>query len=265
MMERPMPDHARDSLVLHHFVTSHFNEKVRWALDWKGLPHERVGHLPGPHMPTIRRMTGQTATPVLVRDGEVVAGSATIIDALETLHPEPALYPADPGERARALEIQREFDEGVGAAVRTAVFSVMIVEPDFLCRMFSQHRGAVGRRLYRATFPFAKRLMARAHETDQPERVERAFEVSRQALDRVAKEVGPSGQLVGDGFSVADLTCAALLAPLVETGHPDMARPEPVPASVEAFVARWADHEGAHWVRDQYARHRPSGSPAPGA
>jgi glutathione S-transferase len=27
--------------VLWQFAFSHFNEKVRWALDWKGIPHVR--------------------------------------------------------------------------------------------------------------------------------------------------------------------------------------------------------------------------------
>lgn len=257
-----MSDAAGAPPVLHQFNTSHFNEKARWALDWKAIAHRRVSHLPGPHMPTIRRMTGQTATPVLVVDGEPIAGSAAIIDHLESVRPEPALYPEDPAEREAALEIQRDFDAEVGPAVRTALFSVMIDEPTFLCETFSRHRGPLGRGLYRATFPVAKRLMSKAHETDRPERVERAFALTAEALDRVAKQVGPSGQLIGDRFSVADLTCAALLAPLVDTGHPDMERPAHVPASVQAFLARWADHEGAAWVRAQYDRHRPKESSA---
>jgi len=27
--------------VLWHFPVSHFNEKIRWALDFKGIPHVR--------------------------------------------------------------------------------------------------------------------------------------------------------------------------------------------------------------------------------
>jgi len=27
--------------VLWHFPISHYNEKARWALDWKGIPHLR--------------------------------------------------------------------------------------------------------------------------------------------------------------------------------------------------------------------------------
>ena len=100
--------------------------------------------------------------------------------------------------------------------------------------------------------------MAKAHETDSTERVAQAFEVTRGALDRVARTIGPKGQLVGESFSVADLTCAALLAPIVDPGHRDMAKPQPIPERVQSILAEWADHEASHWVREQYARHRPS-------
>jgi glutathione S-transferase len=99
--------------------------------------------------------------------------------------------------------------------------------------------------------------MGRVNGAVDPAAVARAFERTRQALDEVAKEVGPSGQLAGDAFGLADLACASLLAILIEPGHPDMAWPQPIPERIQAFLARWAPHPGAQWVRDQYARHRP--------
>ena len=35
--------------VLWQFTASHYNEKARWALDWKGVAHVRQSLLPGPH------------------------------------------------------------------------------------------------------------------------------------------------------------------------------------------------------------------------
>lgn len=60
---------------LLHFPVSHFNEKGRWALDYKGVPHVRTALLPGPHKLRVQRVSGQGRVPVL-RDGEtVIAGS----------------------------------------------------------------------------------------------------------------------------------------------------------------------------------------------
>jgi glutathione S-transferase len=35
--------------VLWHLEISHYNEKVRWALDYKSIPHVRKTPLPGLH------------------------------------------------------------------------------------------------------------------------------------------------------------------------------------------------------------------------
>ena len=126
-------------IELFQFQGSPFNEKARWALDWKGLAHERISLLPGPHVRTIQKLSGQAKTPVLRYAGQVVPGSAQIIDTLETRHPAPPLYPADASQRARALEIQREFDEEVGPAVRCAKF-FEVMDPAYVKQVFAHHR-----------------------------------------------------------------------------------------------------------------------------
>ena len=41
-----------DSLpTLWHIEISHFSEKARWALAWKGVEHRRRSPLPGTHIP----------------------------------------------------------------------------------------------------------------------------------------------------------------------------------------------------------------------
>ena len=66
---------------------SHYNEKARWALDWKGAAHERQSLLPGPHMRTVKKLTnGATVqVPVLVEAQQVIAGSAAIIEHLDEI------------------------------------------------------------------------------------------------------------------------------------------------------------------------------------
>jgi glutathione S-transferase len=242
------------------FLSSHYNEKARWALDWKGIPHRRTSLLPGPHARVVQKLSGQTQVPVLRFDGEVIAGSNHILDALERRFPEPPLLPADPGERARALEIQTFFDDEVGPKIRRALFSVLLDEPAYLAKLFAHDRSAPARFLYRSVLPLVKGMMVRSMQIDDAH-VPEAFEGTRRGFEFVAKEVGPSGYLVGEAFSLADLTAAALLAPGVRVEHPDMRKPEPCPARVEAWLARWADLPGAAWVRGIYERHRPERAP----
>ena len=88
-----------------------------------------------------------------------------------------------------------------------------------------------------------------------PEGAERSRGKVVAALDRIEAELRPSGYLVGDRFSVADLAAAALLSPLVwpaEYAYPMPAIPE--------RVARWRDSLGSRrafqWAADMYRRHR---------
>jgi glutathione S-transferase len=252
-----MQDGAPEPVELLQFPFSHFNEKARWALDWKGVPHRRTNLLPGPHALTVLRLTGKTEVPVLRAGGEVIGGSAAIIDALERRAPTPALYPADPGARTRALELQQWFDDEVGPMVRRALFAVMLDTPSYVCGMFAGHRSWGVRAAYRATFPVVSSVMKRSMGITDAASVERAGVATQEAFDFVARQAGPSGYLVGETFTVADLAAAALLAPVVDVPHPDMRKPTPRPAAMQAVLDRWAEHPGAAWVQAHYRQNRP--------
>lgn len=248
---------ARSDVVLHQFLYSHYNEKARWGLDWKGVPHERKAYLPGPHAPLIARLSGQTQTPVLVIDGAAIAGSGHILEELERRWPERPLFPVDPALRARATAVCEELDREVGVAVRTALFSELIHAPTYMCGVFAEGKPRVVRALYRLMFPLGRGAIAKGNGLVDPANVARSFDVTARALDRVARETEATGYLVGDAFTVADLTCASLLAILTSPEHPDMRRPGPVPERVASLLARWEGHPAIAWVQETYRRHRP--------
>jgi glutaredoxin len=66
------------SLTLYQFAISHYCEKIRWALDFKGLEYRTRTLLPGTHVATMKKLSGDSAVPVLVHDGTVVANSGAI-------------------------------------------------------------------------------------------------------------------------------------------------------------------------------------------
>ncbi len=94
-----------DAPVLHHLKVSHYNEKVRWALDYKGIPHVRRAATPGLHRKLVRELTGGTSKtfPVLVENGYAIGDSSRIIAHLEDRYPEPPLYPREPSRRAERV------------------------------------------------------------------------------------------------------------------------------------------------------------------
>ena len=123
--------------LLWHIPLSHFNEKVRWALDHKGIAHRR--RVLGPNY-LIRawRATGQGQLPILWLDGRAIHDSTRIIAALEERCPEPALYPADGELRRRALALEDELDEGLGPALRAAIVTPLFRhDPDVALRVLT--------------------------------------------------------------------------------------------------------------------------------
>jgi glutathione S-transferase len=243
--------------ILWQFRASHFNEKARWALDWKGVRHERRSLLPGPHAPVVLWLTGQTAVPVLQMDGETIADSTRIIEALERRHPERPLYPADPDARRRALELEELFDEEIGPHIRRIVFHAVLPDTAFSTELMTPGFPALTKTIYGACFPAVRAVMrfGMGITDDGAARSLVRFDAAVDRLDAEICSSGPSGYLVGGAFSVADLTAAALLSPLTFPPEYPYA-PPPLPPVVREFQERYAKRPVIAWVREIYRRHR---------
>src|SRR4051794_17545058 len=139
--------------VLWQLQISHYNEKVRWALDYKRIPHTRRSMLPGVHRVMARRLAGVPTSPVLTIGDEGIGESSAILQAIEERWPEPQLIPADPGERRRALELEDWLDEDLGPHIRRAVYYELLPYPDQVVPLFTDGASDVSRRLLRGTFP----------------------------------------------------------------------------------------------------------------
>ena len=170
---------------------SPWSERVRWALKFKGLAYEKENYEPGVDEEKIKKLTGQAMVPVLIADGKMIPDSTAILEWLEHAKPEPALLPRSEKDRAQ-VSLWEELAIGVlGPHGRTLI---------------------IGRQL-RINHP----------EMKQTRKVlwgeVRAFGVhggAGQAYGEAA--VGePQGYLsgrqylVGDAFTRADLTTAAML------------------------------------------------------
>ena len=74
-------------ITLHRFKISHFSEKARAALDFKGLDYTLVDHVAGPGQLAIYRLSGQRKLPLLEHEGAVVHDSTAIALYLEHAFP----------------------------------------------------------------------------------------------------------------------------------------------------------------------------------
>jgi glutathione S-transferase len=243
-------------IELHQFSHSHYNEKVRWALDYKGIPHVRICYLPGPHVPQIRRISGQTQVPVLRIDGRTVHGSATILETIEQRFPARPLFPAGSAARDEAVALETKLDAELGPEVRRAAFDATIDNAAYVATMFASEKPAWKQAAYRTAFPLVRTLMKKSMNIT-PETGRRAVERVTVLLDFLAEKSSATGYLVGEVFTVADLTAAALLGPVARVNHPDMKQAEPMPPRFAALCDQWKDHPGMRWAHGIWRKHRP--------
>ena len=241
--------------ILWQFAISHYAEKARWALDYKSIPHIRRSLFPGPHMGRIKPMTGQTAVPVLQLEGEVIFDSSRILETLDRSHPEPPLYPANPAERERAQALENFFDEGLGVDLRQWGYFMLLPHTATVTAMFAANSTPAQRLFLRVMFPAVRPLMRRAMKITATNAVS-ARERTIAAMDRIARELQPSGYLVGDRFSAADLTAAALLSPLVMPTEAPYKWPAHLPSEFAGAREELSAHPAFKWTRKMYARHR---------
>jgi glutathione S-transferase len=241
--------------VLWHLKVSHYNEKARWALDYKQVPHLRRAAMGGPHRAIANKLSGGNTFPVAVLDGRAIGDSTQIIAALEQRYPAPPLYPEDADARRRALELEDFFDEELGAHTRLLALHHMLPDGRLFLGAFAPDlngaRGALGR----AMFPLVRRRMTSEFGISE-ESVMLAYEKLSQAGEVFRGELGPGGYLVGGEFTVADLTLAALVAPLAapaEFPYPQPQRGHPLLAPARDALAEAGILD---WAYEIYARHR---------
>jgi glutathione S-transferase len=244
-----------DTPLLWHIPLSHYNEKVRWALDHKGIAHRRRV-LGADYLIRAWRATGQGKLPILWLDGRAVADSTRIIAVLEERFPESPLYPRDTAARERALALEDDFDETLGPAVRAAMVTPLFQhDPEIALRMLTTGMPEQAFRTLRpflGIFPAFYRLRHAISEASlQKDRASVAA-----ALDRIEKERRGRAYLVGDAFTVADLTAAALLGVLLRPPEIQYPLQVELPAYLQDYRDTVLRHPAAQWAVGIYHLHR---------
>jgi glutathione S-transferase len=244
-----------DTPVLWHIPFSHYSEKARWALDYKGIAHRRRV-LGSNYLIRVWRATGQGKLPVLWLDGRAIADSTRIIAALEEHYPEPPLYPHEAAARQRALALEDDLDETLGPALRAAVVTPLFRhDPDTALRMLTTGMGSKaypGLRPLLRVFPWFYRFRHKISERN----LERDRAVVAAALDRIEHTRQGRAYLVGEAFTVADLTAASLLGPLLQPPEIQYPLQLQLPPYLEDYRTKLLQYPAVQWAAGIYRLHR---------
>lgn len=243
-------------IELYQFPVSHYCEKVRWALDYKEIPYRAHNLMPLLHIPLMASMTRQTQVPVIRLSRRLVHDSNQIVGFLEQRYPgKKPLLPADPTARQAALEWQSFCDRQIGPHLRRAAYFHVLEDPAYTRALLTQGQGLAGKAFYTLArraitvgLRYGLKINAKSYA--------RSMDRLNTALDRLDQALVGKDYLVGDHFSIADLTAAALLSPLVQPLQAPYPAPPGEPAAVTAWRQEFSARPSLAWVEKMYARHR---------
>ncbi|RZI85236.1 MAG: glutathione S-transferase family protein [Rubrivivax sp.] len=257
---RPM---SVGNLTLYTFAISHFSEKIRWTLDASGLKYTEVVMTPFLHLMPALLMggRGETTLPILKcspsgqGQAQHIQDSTAILRWLdEQLGPWP-LMPPDRSLREDIMGIEDRFD-AIGKDIARYLYLTGLERDDEVFDLWTGHASPGQIRLLRLAFPvvkwgFKRRLSITATAAAQSElRIQ-------QALAWLDGRISDGRlYLSGNQLSVADITAASILSPLVcPVQHPLYGS--------ESFRQRpwhpptWlGERPGVAWVRRMYEAHR---------
>jgi glutathione S-transferase len=259
--------HETPPLRLITIPISHYCEKARWALDRAELPYREERHIQGLHRLAARRGGGGATVPVLVTPQGALGESREILEWCdECVAPARRLFPPDPQARAEVLELCRRLDNALGPPGRRLIYVHMFRQPKLVFAFNDQGVPAWEDMLLRSAWPLLKRFVARALGIVPGIETQDETAVFRE-LDHVA-ELLCDGRpyLCGERFGAADLTFAALCAPVIVPPEYGVALPQPeaLEPSTAALVRRAREHPAGRYALAMFAEHRRP-PPAPGA
>ncbi|MCV3211933.1 glutathione S-transferase family protein [Plectonema radiosum NIES-515] len=233
---------------------SHYCEKARWALTKLKLSYVEEAHMPPFYRLATNRVGGKS-TPVLVTEDGVFTDSTDILQYLNKLVPENAkLYPSNPELRRQVEELEDLFDEQLGPAIRCWGYFYTINDSKLIQSKWTQGVPFFEEALFPVIYPLMRPVVRKAFNINS-ESATQAYEQINSIFNQV-NELLADGRtyLVGDSFSAADITFAALAAPVISPPeHPIKQRPlQELPDSFASKISAFRETPAGAYVLRLY-------------
>ncbi len=251
-----MPPPPATTLLLAISI-SHFCEKARWALERAGIPYRERAYLPLLHRLATRRYAARSV-PVLACGATVLRDSNAIIAWADARPGAVRLLPVRSAALSEAHELLRYLDRELGMHARRWAYGYLLSQPALLQPCFVHRVRGAQRHLAPLVCPLARALIRRGYRVT-PANAAESLQRIEAVFDRIAERLGDGRPyLLEEGFGAADLTFAALAAPLIVPANYGARLPplERVPVPMRAVIERMRAHPAGAFALAMYVRHR---------
>ncbi|WP_414545161.1 glutathione S-transferase family protein [Nostoc sp. CCY0012] len=196
-------------LELYQWELSHYSEKVRLILDYKGLIYRKIEVTPGIGQVDLFRLTGQRQVPVLKDGSKYITDSTEIAKYLDLEYPERPLIPKDPKQRGLCLLMEEWADESIGKKGRTALFSAISQDQNFRKSLLPTSTPDIFKSLVGGV-PRDVLTILGLGVGYSPDVIKSAIADLKQDLEALTLLLADSPYLTGDEPTLADLAVAGL-------------------------------------------------------
>ncbi|MBW4557751.1 MAG: glutathione S-transferase family protein [Trichormus sp. ATA11-4-KO1] len=196
-------------LELYQWELSHYSEKVRLILDYKGLDYRKIEVTPGIGQVDLFRLTGQRQVPVLKDGNRYIVDSTEIAKYLDLEYPERPLIPQDSQKRGLCLLIEEWADESIGVKSRTSLFSTISQDQNFRKSLLPTSTPDILKNLVEGV-PRDLLTILGFGVGYSPDVIKSAIADLKQDLEALTLLLVDSPYLTGDEPTLADLAVAGL-------------------------------------------------------
>jgi glutathione S-transferase len=228
-----------DDIILITIPLSHYCEKARWALDRVGVRYREEPHAPLVHRLFTMRHGGGTV-PMLLHRSRRLIDSTDILRYADAAGGGDLLYPLDPALRAEVESLEALFDTQLGPHSRRWAYAHLLSHSALIRSLWTQRAPKLEATLLKVVAPLVRRLVRTSYRIT-PTSSERSLQHVRAVFQKVETRLTQGRRfLVGERFSAADLTFAALAAPMLlpaqcRAVHPTL---EDVPTETRKEILR---------------------------
>jgi len=195
---------------------SHYCEKARWALDLAGIEYVEKAHAPVLHYAATLIAHIQRTVPILITERATIGDSTAILHYADaSMEPGRRLFPTEQPALREVEELEELFDRKLGPSTRRVAYFHLLYDAERTRRVVGSGISPTERLAFRLARPAIVALMRRGLKinTEQANRSEQRISAVFDDVD--ARLSHGSRYLVANRLTAADLTFAALAAPVL--------------------------------------------------